>query len=331
VLALLAALVLIVGAVLVRGLLDDDDGGTDVVGTDTTSVPAPSGAIICIEELAFACAGIEGSSVEAAGDTIDRLSTDESAEPLSAWVTFAPLPQIIDENRTRSGLGRLFATTTLVGRSPLVFVMQKVRGDALAAHCGGDVTWTCVGDGAGRPWSEVGGEEAWGELKPSHEAPDRTAKGTLVFAWAVASWFGTPDGLSTSSLRSNDDFIGWATRLERAIPSGSTLQTPLEEMVINPAKYDVVATTEAEALPLAGPNAPRGSGFSILYPSPMGEALAVVAEVGAGRPERNQTISAELVAAEWKPASGEAPANIPGLPSPGVIEALRTSIWPEVS
>ena len=38
----------------------------------------------------------------------------------------------------------------------------RAADGAIAAHCGGTITWRCVGDNAGRPWADLGGQAAWG-------------------------------------------------------------------------------------------------------------------------------------------------------------------------
>jgi hypothetical protein len=89
-----------------------------------------------------------------------------------------------------------------------------------------------------------------------------------------------------------------------------------------------VATTAVEANALAGPGTSRGAGFTI-YPSPMDEAQAVVAGTGA-LPDLATDVRAALTEAGWNPAEGDAPARVPGLPVPGVVEALRTDFWEEI-
>ncbi len=325
VLAVLAAVVLVVGAVVVRGLLDDDDDGTEVV-TDSTTATAPSGTVLCIEELAVACAGIEGATVEAAGDTIERLSADENAEPPSAWVTFAPLQGALDEARRVRGLSGLFVAAERVATTPLVLVARADRGVVLEAKCV-DVTWKCLGDNASASWEDLGGDARWGQPKVGHEAPDQSAQGAIVFGWVVASYFG-----GAAVALDDDGFLTWLNQLEQAVPDASlTGRTPLEQMVSTVGSLDVVGATAVEATDLitrAGGS--RAEQFTI-YPSEVASAEVVIAMTGGAVPgELTESLRDALTAAGWDAADGESTGIVDGLPDPGVVEALRTRIWQEV-
>lgn len=323
VLAVLAAVALIVGAVMLRGVLDDGDDGTEVV-TDTTNAPAPSGAVICIEELRDACAGVEGVVIEAADDTIERLSTEENAEPPSAWVTFAPLQGALDEARRVNGMSVLFVAAERVATTPLVLVARADRGVVLASKCG-DVTWKCLGDSANASWESLGGDVRWGQPKIGHEAPDQSAQGAIVFGWAAASYFGGgPVALNDEAFRT------WLNQLEGAVQdSALTGRTPLEQMVSLSGSLDVVGATAVEAdLLIQGS---RTDQFTI-YPSEVASAEVVIASTGGELPGGlAENLRDALTAAGWDSADGESTGTVEGLPDPGVIEALRTRIWQEVS
>lgn len=321
VLALLAAVALVVGAVVVRSRLDD----RQAVTTGPTTTAAPTGEIVCDTALAAACAALAGPVVtEPAGATITRLSAPGADRP-RAWVTLAPLPQVLDEARRVNGLAPLFATGRQAAGTELVLVARADRGQVLAARCGA-VDWRCLGDSADRSWTDLGGDPAWKRVRIGHSAPDRTGIGALVFAWAAAGYTGAANvAVDDVALR------GWLSQLERAVPDAAlSAGSPLQLMVTQLGSVDVVAATAAEAATIVGPATSRAAGFTI-YPADMAEARVVVAGTS---PADGATVAAAvrpgLVSAGWGALDGEAPGAVPGLPSPGAIQALRTRVWQEV-
>ena len=205
----------------------------------------------------------------------------------------------------------------LIGRTP--------QFDVLASHCGGTATWACLGSVAGTPWTSIGGQAAWGDIKPAHENPQTTATGLLTFANATVSFFGRND-IGTADLQS-DPYQEWVHRLERSIPYfGGAEGTPFERFLLLP-EINVVGTTEAEAEAGAGAHRPE---LTVAYPDPVAQADAVVvSSSGAPAPAKGAALDAmarALLANGWEEPS-EAPPG--GLPAPGVLQALR-QLWAEV-
>lgn len=321
VLALLAAVALIVGAVVLRGVLDDDDGGTDVVGgPDSTSPAAVAGEIVCIEDLRAVCEELQIDAViEPAGATITRLSAAD-ADPPAAWITLAPLPQALDEARRVDGLDPLFGGGERVSSSAMAFVARTDRGAVLLDRCGGEITWRCLGDSAGSTWEQLGGEVGWRSPTIGHDAPDRSALGAVVFGWVAATYFEA----GPVSVR-DEAFVGWLTTLERANPDP---RSPLRDMIRQLGTLDIVGTSLVEA----NNTVPTGDTRFTIYPSTMASAEVVVAtSTGGSVGTLADDLRPVLQDAGWEPTTGEAPATVPGLPPGPVIEALRTNIWPEVS
>ena len=71
-----------------------------------------------------------------------------------------------------------FPTDLAAGPTDVVMVGRNARMAALTQHCGA-LSWRCVGDAAGQPWPSVGGEAAWGVVKPSHADAAQSAVGLL--------------------------------------------------------------------------------------------------------------------------------------------------------
>jgi Bacterial extracellular solute-binding protein len=338
VLAVVAAAAMIAGSLAIRSALDRDR-------TEAAQVLR----LTCATELDVACSRMAEKddrvvlTVEPAGVTADRLASVDADAGLDGWLAPAPWPDIVDGQRRARALPALFSgERPTVARSPLVLVVWKDRAAALNPRCPapGGLGWRCLGEAAGAPggWPSVGGRPEWGPVKPGHAAPDTDGIGLLVLGQAVAGWFGRAD-LSTADLE-DEAFARWFGGLERAVPSSAG--SPLESMlVVGPAAFDAAGTTEAEAAPLVAGSARRDA-LTLLYPSPMATAdvvLATAGEKGMASSLRGVVGGDEgrtaLTEAGWRVGAGDRPgapalAAASGLPSPGLLDALRAR-WREVA
>jgi hypothetical protein len=321
--AALVAIGLVAGALWLRSRIDSSGDEDGPAGPSTTV--ATTATLVCVPEVAAACRAVPGAEVvvEPAGTTIDRLSRADDTAPVR-WVTLAPLPALVDDLRGRAGLPPIFPSTVPLASSKLVLVGRTAQMGVLGQHCASTPAWKCVGEVAGAPWTDLGGELAWGTVKPAHESAATSARGLLTFANAVVSWFGRAD-LTTSDL-DDQAFLDWVRRLERSIPSfGGPETTPFEQMLLVP-EINVVGTTEAEVEAEAG--ARRGE-LALTYPAPMAQADAVVASSADGAlPARSvEALSTALQGAKW---GAPAPAPDGGLPPTPLLQALR-QLWSEVT
>jgi hypothetical protein len=284
-LAVLAAVVLVLGAIGVRALIDgggDDGGGPD----------RPEGAprLLCATELVQACQALDDDSdVEItyapAGTTFDELralpDADLEALGYDGWLTFARDAEMVTSERERQGLEpALGDISSPIGRSPLLIAAWKERADALAPRCGGEVTWKCIGDVAGRSWASVGGQAAWGTVKVGHPGPDTTGTGLGVIGQAAAQFFGRSD-LDRADVQDDPEFLDWFEQLERSVDIGDA---PVHQMLLTrAAEIDFAATTEADAGPeLARASRDLRDQVRLIYPSPVATVDVVFAPI-AGR------------------------------------------------
>jgi hypothetical protein len=231
---------------------------------------------------------------------------------------------LVDDLRGRAGLPPLFPTTAPLASSKLALVGRTAQMGVLGQHCASAPAWKCLGEVAGAPWTDIGGQAAWGTIKPAHESAATSARGLLTFANAVVSWFGRAD-LTTSDL-ADEAFLDWVRRLERSIPSfGGPETTPFEQMLLLP-EINVVGTTEAEVESEAGA---RRSELALTYPAPMAQADAVVASSADGALPASsiEALSTALQSASW--AAPTAPPD-GGLPPTPLLQALR-QLWSEVT
>ncbi|MGH9176927.1 MAG: hypothetical protein ACRD0N_00015 [Acidimicrobiales bacterium] len=333
-LALLAAVAMVVGAVAVRNRIDDKEERQEATLR-----------LVCATELRAVCDDLAAdddhtvvATVEPAATTAGRLSAlgPGRRAGLDGWLVPYPWPEVMSEARERAGSDTLLAPGPVLARSPVVLAMWPDRAEVLAARCeGGAPEWKCLGEAAGQRWEAIGGNPAWGPVKPGH-LPPSTATGLTVLGAAAAAWFGRAD-LSSADL-DDDGFRGWLARLERAVPA--TPAPTLENMLVRgPSTFDAVGALEAEAGPVLARSA-RAAKPDLLYPAPVATADVVL----ASPPGRLADLLAELVGgavgrrslaqAGWRVEGQPRVQGVPatpalppgnGLPSPGLLSALRTA------
>ncbi|HEY8094071.1 MAG TPA: hypothetical protein VID93_09810 [Acidimicrobiales bacterium] len=331
--AVVAAVALVGGAILLRRAVD---GGSGSGGSSSTDPPAGKTAVVCIPELEAACQALAAAddglalTIEPAGTTYERVVADPTSAP-AVWVTLDPWPQMVSSAVAVSGADDPFpAGGAPVAISDLVMVGRTPRMAALQAHCG-TTTWRCIGEAAGQPWEELGGEAAWGVLKPSHADAAESAVGLLSFATIVTDYWGSADYTGTD-LQNDDAFLSWLGRLEGAIPTyGDAANTPLSIMLSQP-RIDVVGTTAAEIRDQAGAQAGDLTGAAPAGPVPPLAQVVVAGDDHAQAVWTSAALRDGLNASSWKaPSTGspELPAGT-GLPPPDVMIALR-DLWQGVA
>src|SRR5262245_58953868 len=325
--AIVLAAVLIGGALLIRRAVT---GGSD---SPTSEPPSTGTAVTCVPELETACRALatadEGVelTVEQAGATYERVVADPTTAP-DAWITLAPWPQMVSSAVAVNGGDDPFPTNLAVGTTDLVMVGRNARMRVLTEHCG-TLSWRCVGDAAGQPWPSIGGQEAWGVVKPAHADAARSAVGLLGFSTIVRDYWGSTD-YTGADLESDDAFQSWLARFEAAIPTyGDAASTPLALLLAQP-RLDVVATTRAEVDETAGAQA---SDLTVsppnVQPRPQAE-LVVAGGPTAGRVARSMASIVPTLPGWTVRSGGPAPPTGTGLPGPDVMIALR-DLWQGVA
>lgn len=320
VLAVLGALLLVVVAVLVRSLLDggDDSRGRGGGGDGPTR-------LLCAEELADVCAALEDAGVaevqiEAAGVTLDRLGAPDAGLDADGWLTLDPFPRMVDQRREFATGSALFgAARTLDASTGLALAADADRAEALASDCG-EVGWACLGDAAGQPWADHGGEPTWGSVKPGFDSPATSGSGLLVLAQAMA------DHLQKDDFALQDLDRRWLRDLEEAVPTrttGSALRTLLQQ---GPGAFAAVGALGKDAE--AATRTAQGEGLSIFYPAPMFRADVVLAPLRGT--ELDDLADADELARALADAGWEEGGGGAALPTAGALDALR-SAWEDVA
>lgn len=274
--ALVVAIGLIVGAFMLR------DGGTTVSDGPTPVDPVDPGVLVCARELRICDDLARALGAEWDVTVEDGVQTArglQAVDRAATWVTTQALVDVVEAARDRTGLTALLQTSDVLASSPLVMVGFGDRLAVLDDACE-SVDWSCVGEAAGRPWSELGGPTSWGDVRPGHAGLDRSAVGLLVAAQAAAQRLDSTV-LSTRAL-DESGFATWFARLEQAVPdfdppSGSVLT---DMVVFGTGSYDVVGTTAAEAVDTIERAGSRAVGLELRGLMPEVAARAVVAGSG---------------------------------------------------
>lgn len=270
--ALLAAVIMVLSAVLVRGLIHDGSGAGDPTkGSDANL------ALICGPELLAACNAIakvtDGVSVteQPEQQTASKLASgQQELGENRVWLAAGDWPEITSAG-LGSGAGEAqmaeLASSEVLARSPAVIMGRTERIDAALSGCE-TLDWSCLGDAAGSPWTDLGGEAGWGDVKVGLPDVD-AASGMVSVNQAVASRVG-PGGFATNDL-DEPTVAGWFERLAReSASSGSSLE-PLAELIRVQGSLSMAGALESDAVRELGNAASAGS-FTVIAPEPVATA-----------------------------------------------------------
>jgi hypothetical protein len=251
VLAVLAAIGMIAGALWVRGRIDDDDGpggGGGAGGSPT---------LVCAPELAEACREVSDDvAVEDAAATAQDLLTAERFEG-DGWATAGPWPAMVDTLRGSAGRPPLF------GDGGEVVASSRMT---LVAPPGVPADWRAVGEAVGA-----------GELRLGWRDPASGLGVLQVGAFAVG-FFGGP------RFATNDFDAAFRSYLEGIQEEAAEDGDPLERRLQQGVSFaEAVVSFTAEADPmLASAAAGRVGDLAPTYPEPVVAVEAVVAGDRAG-------------------------------------------------
>jgi Bacterial extracellular solute-binding protein len=314
-LALIAAALLIAGAIVLRSTMDDTSA--DASDGSSTGSDANGTVITCAPDLADECRATARKMndlaviVEDVTTTLDRIAAGEQVD---SWVTFAPLERLAVGPDGQP----YFGTPTPLASSPLAIVMPTDRATVLAAAC--DITWRCIGENAGDAWSDIGGPSTWGDLTAGHDDPARRALGLAVMGAAASSFFGGT-GFNSTDIDADPDFFGWFSRLERSAPPFVVQSDSALAALVTRPGLSLVGTSGEEIAAIESAQLDR---FTVTYPEPMVRAQAVLAS-RAGvdvSDEITGGLSETLLDSGW-----EAPGDgATGLPSAGALRTLL-DLW----
>lgn len=313
-LAVVAAAGLIVGAIVIRNeVIDGDNADSSDPDTATT--------LVCLTELAAICDALRNAQlaidvrVESAAATASAWTAGD-ARPNEAWLTVAPLPDLVTAERQRLRLDPLDLGADTLGASQLVVAVPNAKAAALVAACdeSGMLDWRCIGEVTSAPWSDIDGP-AGSNVRPAF-GPLDTAVGQLGVTQAVLGYF------ANAPVDAGDPgLITWARRLARAVaPSALSGGTPIATVQVRDSALDVAVGFDAEIA-----NA-RRERLTVLYAAPMTRVDLVLATPdGVSVPSSVVTaIESAATEAGWK-------STAPGTPLTAAQVAQATNVWSENS
>lgn len=311
-LAVLGAVAFVVAALIVRDIIDDDSGGGR--GGDGSGGGDSELVVVCAPELVEHCRALDDVTVieEGASETAAALAGDDADVDVhvdvDAWITTSAWTEVLASRQPG-----VLAGIEAVGRSPVIVAVDPNRTDAVTTLCDGQPLWRCLGDRAGAPWADLGGDVRWGTLKTGLPDAD-SVFGLPVLASVAAGFF---DG---TDFASNDfDAQGlpsWLGTL--ADPSDGGERDPVGTLVTRRGTYSAVGALEVLR---------RSRAADPLEPAPAVEATVVVAQLAGGDALGDLApLRRSLEAAGWQGTNGSPPATL----KPGVMAALHT-LWTENS
>ena len=329
--ALVAAVLLVVVALWVRGRLGDS-GGLQLGGGDA------SGTVICATELTRACESLREKHpnvdfrIQSAGYTAFAIDGVHPGGPdFDVWLAPQPWAGFAAELLRDGGAASLGAPSKPVAHSRLAFYVHQSRAAAFTAHCGPTPGWRCLFSAVAAPsWESVGGQAAWGKVKPYIARP-LEASGLLALGGAAAGMLEPP--IDGAVIRDSSELVGSLSSLKRAQalsdrpPSAALTQM----LAAGPSVTDVVVALESERDRFG---AAAASKATLLYPAPVVSAeIVAVPRRGSENAESLLELLAgdagkeALTSTGWE--SGAAPAARKNSPSVGSHITLR-EIWEEI-
>lgn len=329
-LAAVAAVAMVVGAVFVRGRLDQRKEDKQVTPV-----------LHCVSELIDLCRDISNRSPEInviispAGKSIEMLTAAGGDKGFDGWITIEPWAVMADALRAQRSLPAHFAPERVdLGRTPVGLAVWPDRKAAMEGFCKGVLTWKCLGQVAAKgQWSSVGGgaRPEWGPIKINLAEAGDYAVGLTVLAAATQDYFGGRTDLSTLDLE-DAGYQEWLSGLKKATPV--TPRRFGEVLATGVSIADAHASTEAEILgPLQG--YARSPKPDLIYPSPVMTADLVLATVPGRTGERLREIVGDdvrddVAEAGWRVTGKDDPKGatqplprVNGLPDAGLLIALR--------
>jgi hypothetical protein len=199
---------------------------------------------------------------------------------------------MVEEGRSGTSL---FDDQAVLATTPLVAVVKKGRAPAA---CAPNVTWKCLADGVQDPANSLGAE------------PAGTPIGLFTRAGILVGFFGNTAFGSNDFPDAQPTLDAFRARTDDAAARGAKDLTRF--LTVAPS-VPLYLTTRAGAI--AGPS------VDVVVPEPVISVHATVATAGDQQVDR-KAVAKALVAAGW--ANGRDSAT--GLPSPGVLVALREAV-----
>ena len=305
VLAVIGAVLIVVGALAVRSMIEGDDdpsGGDDDGGL----------VVMCDADFSAVCEALGPGDVRAETAVATAAGLDDGTRgDVDVWITSSAWAEVL-QARAPELIGEAEALAT----SPVALATLPGRAEPVTRACTDQPMLRCVGDAVGRSWTELGGEATWGRVTFGLADPDRGI-GLAVLAAAVGDYFSSLD-VARNDFEADPGFQAWLEGLYPADPPSS----PVRVMVTAQGTYSVAADARARASVDAGQRA-----IELLEPEQPVTVTAVAVPVNGGDdlPDLARLREA-LVDGGWSDAGGPAAPTL----KPGVMAALH-ALWTELT
>ncbi|MCC7076497.1 MAG: substrate-binding domain-containing protein [Acidimicrobiia bacterium] len=280
--ALLIAIGLIGGAVVVRRLLVETPG---VEATDDIEVD-----VVCADEIEALCERaitsflaaepeLEGRPVAVTATSMDS----DAAHSAIASGEISPLVWIpasstwverVNEAKRAAGEPDIYLASgeyqyLSIVESPTVFVGPRPRVETLEATCGGRLTWPCIRDATVRTggWGALGGDANWGLVKVGYANPVVTNTGLLALVLMTYGFYARPFGLTPADI-SNPEYVSFIRDIGRSVTqfADSSAQWARDIVTKCPSFYDLALAYEAVAATSIPKALGRGCELRVEYP-----------------------------------------------------------------
>jgi hypothetical protein len=292
--AAVIAVALIVGALVYRNRLDEEERRGPY-------------KLTCATELAEACRSLADVEVtiEPAGVTADRLLADTNPS-FEGWLAAGPWAETA---------GDVIKTRRVVAHTQVAVAIWKERAAALRRVCP-PLNAKCFGDAAARgDWAANRGNAAWGPVKFAYADPGTESGGLAALAAGTSGVIGSLD-IVPAALEANDEYLNWLGGFAKArVAQG--LGTIL---AVGPAIADAYIGLEAEITPALA-QAARRNELEVVYLAPVDIEAKLASPAGA-RPAP-EGLSEALLAGGWR--ANKQPATA-ARPSSGGWAGLRR-LW----
>lgn len=330
--ALVAAVLLVLAAVWVRGRLGD---GGITLGRDL------AGKLTCSTELVAACVRFQESNpgikmtLEPAGKTAERLMAEGTDDPgFDAWLAAEPYATILASTRSQANRPRILSDPgDVLAHSRVAFYIHNTRAEALKAHCGGTIGWECVmSASAAASWGDIGGEPTWGPFKPFIGTPVDAGPLVGLGGAATAVLGPKPDALAVR----DEGFVSRLTSLAGADRTdvNDSLNALTRMLTAGPAFTDLVATIEVHGAQHAESGL-LSQRVVVVWPEPV--VTTEVVALGRQGSEAGERLVEALRGGDFKGLlkdtgwrEGPTPSSDSNLPSTAALITLR-QLWDEIS
>ncbi|MEO5839620.1 MAG: hypothetical protein ABIQ73_30590 [Acidimicrobiales bacterium] len=206
-LALIVAIGMVVGAVVVRRAIDDDPNTS--VNTTAQDSSSATGKVLCASDLGDVCASVRDAFVEDPAVTVERLA---KGEPLGAdvWIVAAAWPQIALERAGRLGNpASVTVPATPIARTPLAFFLRTASADSVRNQCGTTLDWKCLLKNSA-------------SVRFDFEDPSTSITGLLAVIQQATAFYGSSD-FGSNDFRLFDRELAQLKAGRATAPSGATV------------------------------------------------------------------------------------------------------------